>query len=183
MRPSAKRVSVWSIIAIAFLEISCGPQNPLDSEEYREELKRDIRNALSNSSCDEAVILATPLYQSQYSDNEVRNLYASAQACVAGIRFFTTLDNISQGDFTSLSAFFRTVVQIFPSRTGLDSKMQASWNAQDALMAMLNPASVLAPFQAFNLNSFNPASVRHFDRTADANLFLIFVTKIHYDPF
>ena len=138
-------------------------------------MKDQINIDLTNNDCPDALTLSTQLYQSSYSDNDTRMLYASAQACNVGIQLFQLLDDITAANFSSSTdAVFRVLVKLFPS-TSADSRMQSSWFAQDALQAILNPGAVVAPSDQINFTSYNPASDLASDHTFDANSYMIFM--------
>lgn len=134
----------------------------------------DVRNALTVMNCTLAIEYSTTLFESKYSNNEIRMLYASAQGCNVGIQLYPLIDAISAADFSSVDAIFKSFVQLFPSRTALDSKLQSTGYIQDALQAMLNPGTVLGASDKNVINAFNTGSVLIRDRTDDSNAFLVF---------
>jgi hypothetical protein len=138
-------------------------------------MKVEIKQALTKNDCTTALSLSGKLYQSQYSDNEARMLYASAQACNVGIQLYALLDDITNANFGDPDAIIRTFVRLFPS-TSSDSKMQSSWFAQDALQSILTPGVVVAPANAITAWANNPGSSSSLDRTLDANTYLLFVS-------
>jgi hypothetical protein len=134
-----------------------------------------IRSALTTDDCTQALTLSTQLYNSQYSDDDVRMLYASAQACNVGIQLYTLIANIGSSDFSSAGSTFRVFVKLFPS-TVSDSRLQSTWFAEDALQAILNQGAVVAPADLTYSTSFNPGSTVTTDRTADANIYMAFIS-------
>jgi hypothetical protein len=138
-------------------------------------MKIDIRNALTINNCSDAIVLSTRLYNSAYSDNEIRMLYASAHACNMGIQLYDLIDQITSASLNSPDAIFKSLVKIFPSRTALDTRLQSGWFAQDALQSILKPGSVVASNDANPSSANNPGSVLSRDRTDDANMYLTFV--------
>ena len=168
--------NVWSITAISFSLFSCGHgAYDVNNETDRLAMKIDIRNALTTGNCSLALDLSTKLYQSAYSDNDTRMLYASAHACNVGINLYSLIDQITAADFSSPDQIFKSLVKIFPSRTALDSRLQSSWYAQDALQAMLKGGTVLASVDQTYANSYNPGSVLQRDHIDDANVYLVFI--------
>lgn len=103
----------------------------------------------------------------------MRYLYASSYACAAGVNFFALVEGITTGNLGA-AGFWSTAVSLFPSRTGLDSRFQASQYAQDALQSVWVPnAIVLSPDLIYE-GSFNPGSVWYPQRTAESNTLLFF---------
>ena len=137
---------------------------------------QDINNALTVGDCNTAINLSTQLYNSQYSDNDIRMLYASSQGCNIGIQLPTLITELSSADFSSVDSIFKSLVRIFPSRTALDSRFQSAEYAQDALQAMLNPGAVIAASDTIYPGSYNPGSVWTRDRTDDSNDYLVFLS-------
>jgi hypothetical protein len=138
-------------------------------------MKVEVKQALTVGDCLKAITISTQLYQSSYSDNESRMLYASAHACNAGIQLYQLIDDITNSNFTDQDSIIRTFVRLFPS-TAADSKMASSWFALDALQSILNPGVVVSPTDQINYSSVNPASDRYTDRTSDANTYLAFLS-------
>jgi hypothetical protein len=135
-------------------------------------MKVEIRNALTKGECSKAVLLSSQLYDSKYSDNTIRMLHASALGCTAGIRVLDNLDQFSSfGGVNALGQFAR----IFPSVL-YDQKLESVWLAQDALMAILNPGTVVGPADQVNPNTPNSGSVLISDRTVDSNVYMLFVS-------
>ena len=163
------------LIAASLLQ-SCGINlDDLDSETNRKAMYQEAINALNVGNCALAVDISSRLFNSKYSDNPIRMLYASSQACVTGIQFYGMLTNITNNNFATVDDIFKSMVKMFPSRTALDSNLQAAWNSQDALQSVLGPGPVISQADMINPTGFNPGSARYIDRTADSNLFLIFV--------
>lgn len=134
----------------------------------------EIRNNLSTMNCASALDLSKQLFDSRYSNNEIRMLYASAHGCNVDIRLYPLIDAISVSDFSTLDAIFKSLVRLFPSRTTLDSKLQSTWVMQDALQAILDPGVVIGASDQNVINDYNTGSLVARDRTDDGNAFLIF---------
>ncbi len=138
-------------------------------------MEQQINNDLTHDNCSDAIQLSTLLYNSSYSDNTIRMLYATSQACNSGVTFYGMFNDFLIYDFTSIDNIFKSLVQMFPSRVGLDSILQSAWYAQDALQSIWNPGAVVAPADLFYSTSYNPGSANYYDRTSASNVFLIFV--------
>jgi hypothetical protein len=134
----------------------------------------EIRNNLSTMNCVSALNLSKQLFDSKYSDNDIRMLYASAHGCNVDIRLYPLLDAISVSDFTSLDAILKSLVRLFPSRTALDTKLQSTWIMQDVLQSILNPGVVIGASDQNVINAYNTGSLLARDRTDDGNAFLVF---------
>jgi hypothetical protein len=145
------------------------------NETDRLAMKIDIRNALTVNNCSQALDLSSQLYNSSYSDNDTRMLYASAHACNVGINLYNLIDQITASDFSSADQIFKSLVRLFPSRTALDTRLQSGWFAQDALQAILKPGAVIGAADRTYAGTSNPGSVLIRDRTDDANMYLVFV--------
>ncbi len=155
--------------------VSCGKKFDIDSETDREIMKQDIRNALTQKNCGEALTLSAQLYFSKYSDNTIRMLYANSHGCNAGIDFYVALDQLTTYNFSTLQALFRSIVAMYPSRTALDSKAQSTGYAQDATQSILLPGIVVGASDQIYGASFNPGSLLTRDRTDNANMYMLFV--------
>lgn len=171
----SKPASGWFISLIALISLSgCGIGDDLASETVRNQIIRETENALTNFECDVALEKIKPLYGSKYSNNEIRMLYASAQGCKAGIRFYSMLQSITGATWGSPDAVFKSLVEIFPSTTS-DSRLASSWYAIDILQTIIKPGSVIAPADAVG-DTFNPGSILAQDRSDDANMYLVFLS-------
>ncbi len=148
----------------------------IDNETDRLAMQQEIKNALTQANCSTALVLATTLFQSKYSDNEIRMLYASAHGCNMGISLYDLLDDITTSDFTSQDAIFKTLVRLFPSKSATDTRLQSAMLAQDALHSILSMGVVVGASDRYYGAGFNPASVLKRDRTDDANIYLTFTS-------
>lgn len=152
----------------------CSPGTDLSDEATRNEIKEATRNALTTNDCVTAITAISPLYVSDYTDNETRMLYASAQGCSAGINFFDIFDSISDGTLNG-GALFEVTAELFPSNAASDARLQAGWFAQDAVHAVWSPGAIVAEVDKYYADTANPGSVWYRDRTDNANTFLLFV--------
>jgi hypothetical protein len=153
--------------------------------------------ALSKEDCSTAITQIEGLYNSIYTDNKVRLSRASAYACRAGLsNFFQFLGNLADQTNYPLAPvpaegafFWRSMAKLFYLETTNDSgatvidtnalnvRLQASWNATDALLASLViPATAIPLTSRVNTETFNVGSLNPNDRTNDSNLYLIFVS-------
>ncbi len=133
-----------------------------------------VNAALTAGDCTSAIIGIEPLYNSASSDDEVRRLRASAHACKAGINFFPLIGNLATGSFSG-AGLWRTITQLFPS-SALDGKTQASFYAADALMAWINPGTVISSSVKISRDPYNVGSCSYLDRPSEANLYLVLVS-------
>jgi hypothetical protein len=161
------------LLTLLVLE-ACSPGTDLSDETTRNEIKEETKNALTTNDCVAALTLISPLYVSEYTDNETRMLYASAQGCSAGINFFDIFDELSGGSISG-GALFQLTTQLFPSVAATDAKLQADWFAQEALHSVWVTGAIVSSRDSYNTGTANPASILYRDRTANSNTFLLFV--------
>ncbi len=167
--------AILSNLVVCLALTSCGPGDyDVSNETDRMAMKIDIRNALTVNNCTDAIELSKRIYESSYSDNEIRMLYASAHACSIGIRLYDLIDKITTADFSSADQIFKSFVKLFPVRTTLDARFQNGWFAQDALLSMLKRGIVVASGQRIE-STYNPGSVLAEHRVDDANVYLAFI--------
>jgi len=135
-------------------------------------MKVEIRNSLTRADCDSAVELSTLLFESAYSDNEIRMLHASSLGCKAGIKLYNVVDELTSfGGANPIGQFAR----IFPSSLS-DQKLESGWFALDALQSMLKPGVVIGSGDRIGDDSRNPGSVLYTDRTEDSNSYAFFIS-------
>lgn len=139
-------------------------------------MQQEVRNLLTNRQCSSALNLSQQLYESAYTDNTIRMLYASSQACNMGISLYDLLDDITTADFTTQDAIFKTLVRLFPSKSATDTRLQSSMLAQDILHSIIPDGTVLGVNDRYNSTTVNPASILTRDRTRDANIYLTFTS-------
>lgn len=163
--------------AVNLILAGCG-RGPWDinDELDRAAMVQETRNALTAANCPAALDMSSQLFDSMYSNNNIRMLYASAQACNIGITLFTLIDDITASDFTSQDAIFKTLVRLFPSKEATDTRLESAKLAQDALQSIMPAGTVVGAVDAINASGFNPGSVRTRDRTDDANIYLAFTS-------
>ncbi len=138
-----------------------------------------VNIALSGQGCTTALTAILPLYNSVNTDNAIRLSTAASYGCAARVNLLDILGDLVsfQGDLAG-SGFWEFLVQEFPSTVSpIDDKIpQAAESATDAIMATLNPATILVPAFTINSTSNNPGSLEVNDRTSDANSFLTFAS-------
>lgn len=139
--------------------------------------------ALSNNNCDAAIAqVSKPLYQTQYTDNEVRMITASAYACKANFNFFKFISDLVNENTYLLTGFWGVLAKLFPSKDRTDYTVESALLATDALMATIKPGAVMLPTSYINTNldktaaNYNLGSVYSSDRLEDANTLLLFVS-------
>ncbi len=168
--PIAKSIN---IIFLLCLTSACGgPPYSLNSESDRNELQFDARVALSSGNCIHALDLSKKLFESEYSDNQARMLYASSYGCSAGLAFYDLIDKVGSTDFST--GLFKALVELFPSSASSDSKMQSLQKMQDVLQTVLVPGAIIGAYDRMEINSYNPGSVLYRDRIEDSNVLLLF---------
>ncbi len=164
-----------SILTLFFFISGCGgPPYSLNSESDRNIIQFDVRVALSNGNCVHALDLSKKLFESEYSDNPSRMLYASSYGCSAGIALYELIDKVGNTDFST--GLFSSLVELFPSNASVDSKMQSLWMMQDILQTVLVPGAIIGDYDRMEMNAYNPGSVLFRDRTEDSNVLLLFST-------
>ncbi len=135
-------------------------------------MKVEIRSALTRADCASAVDLSTRLYDSEYTDNDIRMLHASALGCKAGIKLYDVVDELTSfGGANPIGQFAR----IFPSALS-DQKLESAWFGLDALQSILNPGAVVGAADQVLYDSNNPGSVLYTDRTLDSNSYAFFIS-------
>ncbi len=135
-------------------------------------MKVEIRSALTRGDCVAAIDLSSRLYDSEYSDNDIRMLHASALGCKAGIKLYNVVDELTSfGGANPIGQFAR----IFPS-TLSDQRLESAWFGLDALQSILNPGVVVGSADRVLPGGYNPGSVLYTDRTLDSNSYAFFVS-------
>ena len=132
----------------------------------------DIQNALTTGNCSSALLNSKKLFDSAFSDNQIRMLYANSLACKAGFRMLDVLNELTS--FTSPNALGQ-FARVFPSVLG-DQKLESGWVAQDALQSILNPGTVVGSYDQIMGTTLNPGSVLATDRTPDSNFYGFFMS-------
>jgi len=170
-------VNAWSVFSIllSFFFVSCGrPENGYDvnSSSDRTAMILEIQSALTTGDCSRAILNSKKLFESDYSDNLIRMLYANSLACKAGFRMLDVINELTS--FTSPNALGQ-FARVFPSVLG-DQKLESGWLAQDALQSILNPGSVVGAYDQIFGTTLNPGSVLATDRTTDSNFYGFFMS-------
>lgn len=172
-----KTESVLSLLVIATLALSCAPPAfDVSSSLGRRAIVDETYRLIKNGRCDLAIDRIEPLYNSTYSDNGIRMARASAHACLAGVSFFDLISALVAANIGgSINNLWPVLSEQFPSNVS-DTKTESSWEAGDALMAMLSPGKTLASSYQINAGTHNEGSTRVTDRVIYANTFLIFTS-------
>ena len=156
---------------------ACGsPNNDISTLTGRRAAIVATNKALTNNDCTGAIAIIEPLYNSVYSDNEIRLIYASAHGCNAGINFFTLVGDLVNSPPVG-PMLWTTLAELFYSndQPTLDKRIESSRRAQEALMAITPSGAVVAPIDLINGLTNNPGSLLAIDRTADSNLYMSLV--------
>jgi hypothetical protein len=132
----------------------------------------EIQNALTTGDCASALLNSKKLFDSNYSDNQIRMLYANSLACKSGFKMLDVLNELTS--FTSPNALGQ-FARVFPSVVG-DQKLESGWISQDALQSILNPGSVVGSYDQIFGTTGNPGSVLATDRTTDSNFYGFFMS-------
>src|SRR3954466_2308727 len=89
------------------------------------------RMSLSHGDCSSAIVAIEPVYNSSSTDNEVRQLRASAQACAAGMTDFFTMVGTMVNNIAAFGGpqIWQLITQMFydASSDSLDRRIMASW--------------------------------------------------------
>jgi len=162
------------LVIFFFIPWGCGaPQFDIDSEEGRAAIMDAVNNALTRGDCATAIRLIEPLYESQYTSNNVRLLRASAHGCNAGIDYLSVLTSLASETLTN-GGVWTVAAKYFPyiDLSGLDS----GWQASDALMASIEGSKYVPNDYRFNTSTYNYGSLDYTTRTSSSNNYLFFVS-------
>ena len=143
---------IYSLALAPFIE-GCGYRD-ISTENGRLSLIQQANLFLNSANCGQARDTIQPLYQSQYVNNEVRLVYASAYACSASFSFTGLVSNL-KGSSTSI---FSSLVAAMYS------------NGNDSHLLNYQSAATLVASTTAVAGSLNAA-----DRPSDANVYMIFM--------
>lgn len=135
----------------------------------------EVNLSLTAGECNKAIELIEDLYNSSYTDNEVRMLRASAHGCVAGISFFPLVGYLSTRNIVG-SEFWMAMTEYFPSVSQTDLKAESGWYATDALQAVLDTGIVEPVDLQINPGTNNVGTQVASHRIKDSNGYLMFVS-------
>lgn len=165
-----------------------GPRMDLSAPSGKVAIVEQVTKLLSSQQCQAAIALIEPVYNSSYTDNDVRMVRSAAHACFAGLNFFGLLGDFTTINMSATDAFWQFMTEAFyptgyagAARTSiLDNRIQSSFYAMDALMSAIPSGRTINEDVRFNpatvsTDVFNLGSLRYSDRTNDANLYLFFV--------
>jgi hypothetical protein len=165
--------SLLALIALA-LGACSAPKYGASTLAGKAAILDQINYALTAKDCTTAINLAEGLYDSPYTDNQVRYARAAAQGCNAQVFFFNMVDDLANNSVVG-SDLWRTLAKLFPSTT-TDSRAESAWYATDALMAILKLGTVISTSAKINVDTPNPGSLVAANREDDANLYLMMVS-------
>ncbi len=159
------------------------PTAGMSSAVGREALLEQAKEALSAGECVDAINSIEPLYQSEYSNNEIRELRAAAHACMAGMPsllgvMVDIVENAAElgnpgGLWKVLSGMTYDA-----DRDAVARKYTSALAATDALRTILIPDQVIALPNRIETDPFNLASLLISDRPANAILYNLFVSMV-----
>jgi hypothetical protein len=159
---------------------ACAPSaDTVDTAAGRDSIKTRAVAALSDTDCDSALSILEPLVLSEYSDNEARELYASAYACDAGMSSLvgtTILIGANSGTLTT--ALWQTLTQIYydTDTEELARRYTSGFSAQDYFMAVISNGVTVAVENQFDIDEWNPASLQMSDRKENSRLAQLFLS-------
>jgi hypothetical protein len=131
---------------------------------------------LSEERCEEAIELIKPVYNSLYTDNDIRMMMASTYGCSANLNFFSLIGEVGTQSATIIAGgLWSFMAEQFPS-TDADRVPEAGQLAQDALQAVISPSAVVLSNGLFNTDTFNPGAYSVDDRLLNATAYLFFTS-------
>ena len=132
--------------------------------------------ALSHMDCGTAYGAVYSLYDSTNTNNDVRSAMAATYGCFATVNVLNIVeDMLNFAGNLGGAGFWSFLAQEFPSSAN-DKIPQSAEYGTDALMSVLNPATILVPADVINSTSNNPGSVLYTDRTGASNSLLVFIS-------
>ena len=174
------------ILASGFVAVGCGiPHLDGSTQEGKAAVLDAVHSALTNGNCSKAISLIEPVYNSVYSDNEVRLARASAFACAAGVdNFFQLAANMATNPYQSTpgqgSFLFRTAAKLFNlpglSFTDYDDRLATAQQAMEALTTVIREGVFVRGSNAYLTTTPNTGSYLATDRTDDSNLYMMMVS-------
>lgn len=177
LRKFRRRFFFVSLFCLWALASSCGPQK-LDpsTASGREAIYDTVNGYLSREQCAEAIDAITPLYESIYSNDQARYLYAASYACKAGFNYFEFTDYLLENSAAfSTNEIWERLTLLYPSVTG-DGKSEGLWFATDALFAILGSGVAVPAIYKINATTNNPGSLQPNDRDSNSNAYLAFLS-------
>ncbi len=175
-------------VAVLMVTASCGaPAYDHKTIAGKQAIIDQVHLLLTNSECTSAIASVEGLYNSEYTDNEVRYARAAAHGCSAGIEDLVDVMTFIMDNASSLAGpgFWKSLTELFyvvddtktaeQLSTLHESRMVSGWNSSDALMSIIGPGLSISPMNITFQNTYNPGSVVVTDRLVNANLFHLFV--------
>jgi hypothetical protein len=142
------------LVSMTIWIVTCAPDyRDKTTANGRQAILDAADNALTSGDCDGAINILAPLIQSAYSNNDALMRYSAAYGCKGGVN----LPNLV-GGLQGSSNVFSTIVKTNYSTSG-DGKTAALDRASDILRQTTTPPNGWDAYQ----------------RTPDANMFMIFV--------
>ena len=158
LKSAFSRVYVHVIVlSSAFFLLTCGQgYRDISTENGRQAVIDDAQNYLTAGLCEEAISVLQPLYSSQYANEEVKLLYASAYGCKGGMNMAAQigeLTNVSGADIWS-------------------PLVKTNYSASNADLHIVNLDLAADIIRQTN---FVPGAYEASSRSKDANTFMTFV--------
>ena len=145
------------VLSMVFWIVRCSPAyKDLSTANGRQAILDQANNDLTAGDCGSAIDILTPLVHSQYNNNDVLMLFASAFACQGGVNFPNLIGNLK--DLGSDDIWSVLVKTNFSPGSG-DGHVAALDTAAAEIYQTATPAGNTAASQ----------------RSADANTFLVFI--------
>ncbi len=176
-----KRKSSFPFLFLVLVTVSCSASNfDISTVSGRRSIIAEVHSLLTRGLCDAAIDTIEPLYESIYTNNEIRLVRASAHGCKAGINYFDLLNGLVQNSSTLIigGGLWTFLTQYFYHSTQrtVEDRFRSGWFATDSLFAILNTGVVVPAAFQVNTSTNNVGSVLVQHRTNESNLYLIFIS-------
>ncbi len=180
-----------AVFGVLFFNSGCGaPAYDITTIEGKAAILDRVHLLLTSADCYDAVSTVEGLYNSKYTDNNVREARAASHACSAGVTDLLTLLNqiIENSSGLAGPGLWKTLTELFfvadtdavaytdeQRNSKHESRMISGWNSSDSLLSIINPGVSISPLNITFPESDNPGSIMVSDRLVNSNLFHIFV--------
>jgi len=167
------------LLLVAGLLAACAPDESVDTAAGRDSIKTRAVAALNDADCDEALTVLEPLIESSESDNEARELYASAHACKAGMTNMVETALLISGNAGGLTtALWQTLTEIYYDTDSeeLARKYTSAFSAQDYFLSVIRTGVTVAVENQLDIDEWNPGSLQISDRSASSRLAQLFLS-------
>ncbi len=166
---------------VALIFVACSAPNTDYTTEYgRQAIYYSVNQVLNKGDCTSAIEMIEPVYNSEYSEDQTRELRAAAHACRAGVDFFGLIGDLASADMSDLFQLFAVLfpsgASTNPALTATDAKAESAWYAADALMAWLKPGMVIPESYRVSSDENNLGSMLSSMRDDEANFHMVFVS-------